>query len=95
MTMDQFVGLVRQLLPFLGGLLIALGVSQTDSSTLIAKVGEVVGPLATVVGVIWSLVANSKKSILKSASSIPEVTQIKVTDKELADALPANVTHSE
>jgi len=93
MTTDQFVGLIRQLLPFVGGILTTVGFSKEESETVLGKVGEIIGPLATIVGLIWSYVANSKKSILRSASQMHEVKQVQLNQghKDLADDLPENV----
>lgn len=93
MTTDQVVGLIRQLLPFMGGLLTAFGFSREDSSSLIANISEILGPSATIIGLIWSYEANSKKSILESASKMPEVQQVQLTKEahKLAATLPDNV----
>lgn len=88
---------MRQLLPMLGTLLIALGVVKADQwaawSTIIMLA---IGPAFLIGSIIWSFVANSKKSILTSASNMPEVNKIELKreepgSSELNKATPANV----
>lgn len=78
MTQDQVMGLLRQLLPAIGALALVLGVSQTTVSYWTNLILQIAGPISIVVGVIWSLVANSKKSILTSAANMPEVKEITI-----------------
>lgn len=99
MTQDQFLGFVRQLLPFLAGIAVGhgyLNVSQAaDLSTLILQIA---GPLFIVGSTVWAFIANSRKSIMAAASKpvAPGVPPPQIVlpkeEKELADALPANVT---
>lgn len=77
MTADQLMGLVRQVLPLLGGLAIGLGWLTADQVGKITQlVLQIGGPLITLIGVIWAFVANSKASILTSAANMPEVKKI-------------------
>lgn len=88
--MDQFMGLMRQLLPVLGTLAVTLGwATQETINTWIALILQIVGPLGIIGGVVWSVIANSKSSILQSAAKMPEVKSITITDPNLANAAKA------
>jgi hypothetical protein len=87
MTQDQVMGIVRWAIPFIGGMAVGKGWLTT------AQVGELtnvvlalVGPVMAAGGVIWSIKANSKSSIIQSASAMPEVKSMTITDPALAEA---------
>lgn len=77
-TQDQWMGQLRQLLPVIGTLLTALGWITPEAwagyTTIILTVA---GPLMIFGSMVWSLIANSRKSIMISAT------------KNLEDAAPA------
>ena len=54
MNKDQVLGLVRHILTFAGGILIAKGL-VTDAMT-----NELVGSIISLVGVVWSIVSKKK-----------------------------------
>lgn len=54
MNKEQFIGIVRHSLTFIGGLLIMKGI--VDDATL----NEVVGGIITLAGTIWSIVEKNK-----------------------------------
>jgi len=54
MNKDQVLGLVRHILTFAGGILIAKGLA-TD-----AMANELVGSAISLVGVVWSIVSKKK-----------------------------------
>ena len=88
MTFDQFMGMLRQFLPTIATLLTTLGVISTTQETSFVSVGTIViGAIGQVAGFIWSLKANSKTSIIASASAMPEVDSNKlataIVDPEL------------
>lgn len=67
MTQDQIMGLLRQLLPVLGGIAVALGwISPETVASLTAKILAIAGPLAVLAGVVWSWVANKPTSVAAS-----------------------------
>jgi hypothetical protein len=79
MTQDQIMGVVRWAIPFLGGMAVGKGWLTT------AQVGELtdavlglVGPIMAAAGVIWSIKANSKPSIIASATNMTEVDSKKL-----------------
>ena len=95
-TQDQLMGLLRQLLPVLGGLALAFGVSQATVNYWINVIFQIAGPLSIIAGIVWSLIANNKTSILTAAANLPEVKEITLDKKSeeapaLEAATPANV----
>lgn len=54
LTKEQFMGLVRHTLTFVGGILLANG--MVDESL----VGELIGGLVTLSGAIWSVISKNK-----------------------------------
>lgn len=97
MTQDQFMGLLRQVLPIVGSLLVTMGwMTPADEMRWITLAMEVAGPGFIIYGVVWTFIANSKKSILTSAANMPEVKNIvldpnKPQTSELNQATPSNV----
>ena len=91
MTSDQFMGLVRQAIPLIGGIAVAMGWLTTGQ---VARTTEIVlqigGPLFVLWGIIWSYVANSKESIVQSVAAMPETTvegnMVRINDPRLATA---------
>lgn len=83
-TFDQVSGLLRQVVPLLGGIAIARGWINVEQLTLIT------GAILSVAGVVWSLFANSQNSILRSTAAMDEVTKVVLNDKAVADAVPSS-----
>lgn len=80
MTQDQFMGQLRQLIPQVGAILTTLGftsaAAQLNSYTTVILL--VAGPLFQLAGFLWSLKADSKSSIIASATAMPEVDSKKL-----------------
>ena len=97
-SQDQVMGQLRIIIPALGTIVTAFGVTsaQVGSWTQIAL--AMVGPISYFVVAIWSLIANSRSSILASAAKPVDANtpapQIILPKEEAAIAakLPANVT---
>lgn len=51
MTKEKLLGIVRHVLTFAGGLLIAKGLVDESTST------EIIGGITTLIGTIWSIIA--------------------------------------
>lgn len=104
--MDQFMGLVRQLAPFISGILVTFGViSATQQADATAIILGGAGLVTQAIAFYLSWKANSKASILTSAAQMPEVKEV-VLEKptmaaaagttpqaimQLAETTPANV----
>jgi hypothetical protein len=93
MNPDQVVGTIRQFLPFVGGIATALGLTWFDG--LASAVLATIGPVMTLVSLIWSLISKTHANTLTSAAAIPGVAGIVLTDtnagRTLAANTPANV----
>ena len=89
-TIDQYMGLIRQAIPFIGGVLVAFGASADWVSGAGTDILLIAGPAMTLVGVIWSMVANNKTSIIKAAAKMPETERdgraLIIIDPALAQA---------
>lgn len=74
MTQDQVMSLVRQIIPFLGGIAVGKGWLTTAQLADLTNLSlQIAGPLFLIVGSILAFIANSKKSIVASATNMPEV----------------------
>ena len=75
-SVDQYMGLLRQAIPALGGLAVALGwISPEHMNATVINILAVAGPAMLFIGFVWSLVANSQFSIRKAAAKLPENKQ--------------------
>lgn len=97
-SQDQVMGQLRVIIPALGTIVSAVGVSSGDVSKWenIAMIS--IGPISYIIVGIWQLVADSRASIMKAASKpldantpAPQII-LPAQEKALADKLPANVT---
>ncbi len=88
MTQDQVMGIVRQVLPFIGGIAVGKGwLTTSQAAELSTLIMQVAGPIFIVGSSIWAFKANSKSSIIASATNMPEVDSKKlaasIADPEL------------
>ena len=91
MTSDMIMGLLRQVLPAVGMLLVTLGyVDQGTADSLMNEFLLAVGALLTLAGSAWALQANTKASILQSAADMPEVRSIELKDADLKRKLSSS-----
>jgi hypothetical protein len=59
--MDKIIGIIRHILTFAGGVLIALGVtSEVDWSSVITNFDAIAGAVVTLVGIVASIIAKLK-----------------------------------
>jgi hypothetical protein len=74
--MDQLMGLVRQVLPVIGGILVALGwLPETFIAAIKANMESILAAISALWvagGAIWAAWANSKTSIVQSVAQMPE-----------------------
>lgn len=90
MTQDQLMGLMRQVIPIVGGLLVSIGFLNPETVAKITGLwAQIGGGVIVVVGGIWAFMANSKSSIIASASAMPEVKSMTLTDAGLAETAKA------
>lgn len=97
MSSEQWLALLRQVLPMLGGMAIALGwLTVNQVSELSAALLGAVGPLTILGSAVWAIYLRKKSEIIKSAAAIPEVKKITLDPaspetKDLNQATPHNV----
>lgn len=90
-TQDQWMGFVRQAVPFLAGMATAHGwLAPAEAAGLSTLMLSIAGPIFLVGSSIWAYVANSKRSILQSASQMPEVQKVVVNDPAMAASVPSD-----
>lgn len=100
-SQDQVMGQLRTIIPALGMIVSAFGVSGATASHYSDLALAMVGPISYAIVAIWSLVANSRASIMASAAkpAAPglDPPQIVLPKEEaaLAQTLPDNVNTTE
>lgn len=100
-SQDQVMGQLRVIIPALGTIVSAFGINGATANHYVDLSLSMVGPIAYFVVAIWSLVANSRKSIMTSAAKPvapgvpPPQIVLPVQEADLAQALPANVNTTE
>ncbi len=84
-------------IPALGTIATALGLSQAEAGSFTQMALASIGPISYLVVVVWSFIANSRASIMKAASKpaapglpAPQIV-LPVAEKDLANQLPNNV----
>lgn len=97
-TQDQVTGQLRVIIPALGTIVSAFGVNGATANHYVDLALSMVGPIAYLIVAIWSLIANSRSSIMAAAAKpvAPGIAppQIILPQEEatLAAKLPHNVT---
>ena len=96
-SQDQVMGQLRVVIPALGTIVSAFGVSGATTNQYVDLALATVGPVAYLVVAIWSLIANSRKSIMASAAkpaapgTPPPQIVLPLAEADLAQKLPSNV----
>lgn len=87
MNWEQISSILRHVLTFGGGFIVAKGWVSAETMT------GLVGAVITVGGAIWAIVNKTPTNIVASAAALPEVQSIKLeSNAPTAMAAPANVT---
>lgn len=87
MSHDQITAQLRQILPIVGSMAVALGyISPEKAGVLVSNILAVIGPLMILGGIVWSWFANTEKALVQSAAAIPGT--VVVTTAALAKATP-------
>lgn len=96
-SQDQVMGQLRVVIPALGTIVSAFGVSGATANQYVDLALSLVGPISYFIVAIWSLVANSRASIMASAAKPagPGIAEPQIVlpkeEADLAQKLPANV----
>jgi len=93
MTSDTLTGLLRQLLTFAGGILVARGYLSSDSmALLVTDFMTLVGAAMTFGSAAWVVYRTLRKTQIKTVAAMTDVKSVTMTTKAAADAIPvANV----
>jgi len=101
-SIDQVSGQLRVLIPALGTIVTTAGwISADKVGPIVSNALIAIGPIMFIGASIWSLVANSRRSILASAAKpvAPDVPPpqivLPVQETALAETLPHNVSTTE
>lgn len=96
-SQDQLMGQLRLLIMAIGTVATTAGASATTTSYWVNMALTLSGPAIIIGSIIWSLIADSRASIMKAASKpknadtpAPQIV-LPMQEKKLADALPDNV----
>ena len=100
-SQDQLAGQLRQLITAIGAVATTLGASSISTEHWVNIALLLVGPVIVIGGLILSLIANTRKSIMKAAAkpAAPGVPPPQIVlpkaEADLAQALPDNVNTTE
>ena len=97
-SQDQIMGQLRIIIPAVGTIITAVGLAKPSAvGDTVAALLTAVGPIAYLITAIWSLVANSRASIMASAAKpaapgmpAPQIV-LPEAEAALAKQLPTNV----
>lgn len=99
MNREQILGLIRQVLPFVGGYLVTKGYISEEGFAAISD--DLVGAAGLVIALasgVWSMMDKTDKAIVAKAEALPEVAKVEMCctppGVEIAKALnkPSSVT---
>lgn len=101
-SQDQVMAQLRLVIPAVGTIVTAVGIAKPDAvGSTVAALMTAVGPISYLVTALWSLVANSRASIMASAAKpaapgvpAPQIV-LPVEEADLAQKLPSNVNTTE
>lgn len=91
----QIEAFARQILPIVGTLLAVFGMKSATANAIVDTLMAIVGPITVIVSAVWSLIANTKSSVIAKAAALPEVDKVKLTSDApatLVESTPNNVT---
>lgn len=89
MNWEQISSILRHILTFGGGFIVAKGWIDTETMT------GIVGAIITIGGAIWAMINKTPASIVAQAAALPEVQSIKLepsAPSSLVSATPSNVS---
>lgn len=89
MSWEQISSILRHILTFGGGFVVAKGWIAADA------LPGIVGAIITIAGVAWGAVNKTSTAIINQAAALPEVQSVKLEPSAtlaMMDATPSNVT---
>lgn len=77
MSNEQLFGLLRQILPVIGGVLVTLGWAKPASVQLWSDtIMQAIGPAMIIGSAVWSLVSKTKANLVSTVAAMPEVKSV-------------------
>jgi hypothetical protein len=96
MNKEQVIGLLRHLLPFIGGIATARGYIAQESWTVFSEqLLQMAGPVITIAGLVWSYFDKTDSAIVAKAIALPDVAKIECCDTEEGIELATSVPHKD
>lgn len=102
MSQEQIMGLLRQILPVLGTLLVSLGVvKQGTWDSFFTLILTIAGPLMIVASAVWSTVDKTQAALVAKVDALAKepaspvlgvVMANNIEGRELAESLPGKTT---
>lgn len=102
MSQEQLLGLLRQVLPIVGTLLVSLGFMKPETfSAWTATIMTIAGPLMIIWSAVWSLIDKTRDSMIAKADVIAKdptsplkalVMTNTVEGREITNSTPGNTT---
>ena len=77
MSNEQWMGLMRVVLPALGTLFAALGfIKAADVPTWTDTAMQIIGPSLIAISAVWTVIKNKKANLINTVAAMPEVKAI-------------------
>jgi hypothetical protein len=96
MNKEQLIGLLRHLLPFIGGMATARGWITKEGWTVFSEeLLQMAGPVFTIAGLVWSYFDKTDAAIVAKAIALPDVAKVECCDTEEGVALAVSVPHQD
>lgn len=91
MNAEQIIGIIRQFLPFAGGVATILGWNNKGQfDALTAGFLQTIGPVMTFGSLVWSLISKTDANIVSTAAKLPAVATITLHNNAEGLALAPN-----
>lgn len=96
MNAEQVVGTIRQFLPFIAGIVTAMGWNKDGKfNTLADALIAAIGPGMALISVVWSFFSKTNAALVSKAANVPGVASITLENTVDGRALaPNSVTPS-
>lgn len=101
-SQEQVLGLLRQILPIIGTLLVSLGLMKPETvGNFTSTILTIAGPVMIVISAIWSLIDKTKTSMVAKVDAMAKdptspvvgiITTNTPEGKDLANSMPGSTT---
>ncbi len=91
MNVEQILGMIRQFLPFVGGILTILGWNKDGKFDAVSNAFQAsIGPIMLLGSAVWSFFSKTDAALVSTAASVPGVNHITLSDTPAGNALAPN-----